>query len=220
MDKRKQAEKTIVERVNEIDPSGTNGDMYKKIFKAMSNLEFDIMMEDIRDGKYGISIVAPNGSKKVRLDLDVNKKVMTSRGIRLFKKLNIQNGKDTYMPNNEFMVLMMPIARMAQTISKNFSVHDHLKSRNALTGQVTGDSRSGEITLNEINILKSLGLKNTLSELVGIKGGDVSASTVMRAKIFNNGSVDKSELAPFITKTGATTTLKQIFKAIHMDVNI
>jgi len=218
--KRGKVEKMILSRLDEIDPSKTNSKMYSKLFKRMSDVEFDSMMTDIRTGVYGISIFAPNSDKNVKLDLNRNKKLMQKHGVRLFKKLNIMNGEDSYMPNNEFMVLPMPIAAMSQTISKNFSVHDNLKSRNALTGQVTSDSKSGEITLNEINILKSLGLDNTLRELVGIRGGDISASNMLKTQLFNNGVVDKATLAPFITKTGATTTLKQVFKAIHIDINI
>jgi len=218
--KRSNIEKKILARLDELDPSGSNSNMYKLLFKRMTDTEFDIMMVNIKNGTYGISIFAPNSDKAIRLDLDRNKSIMKKHNIRLFKKLNIQNGDDSYMPNNEFMVLAMPIAAMSQTISKNFSVHDNLKSRNALTGQVTSDSKSGEITLNEINILKSLGLDNTLREFVGIRGGDVSASTMLKTQLFNNGAVDATTLKPFITKTGATTTLKNVFKAIHIDVNI
>jgi len=218
--KRNNIENKILARLDELDPSKTNSKIYSDLFKRMSDMEFDVMMNNIKNGTYGISIFAPNSDKNVRLDLDRNKSTMRKRGIRLFKKLNIQNGDDSYMPNNEFMVLAMPIAMMSQTISKNFSVHDSLKSRNALTGQVTGDSKSGEITLNEINILKSLGLKSTLNEFVGVRGGDISASNMLKTQLFNNGAVDATTLAPFITKTGATTTLKQVFKAIHIDINI
>jgi len=220
MSKRNKIESMILERIDELDPSKTNSGIYKETFSKMSDVEFDIMMQNIKDGTYGVSIFAPNSDTKVKLDLDRNKSIMKKRGIRLFKKLNIENGDDGYTPNNEFMVIKMPIAAMAQTISKNFSVHDNLKSRNALTGQVTGDNKSGEITLNEINILKSLNLPNVLNELVGIRGGDVSASNMMRTQLFNNGAVDKKTLSAFITKTGATTTLKQMFKAIHMQINI
>jgi len=217
---REIVEKVILERLDAIDPSKTNSSIYRESFKKMSNSEFETMMENIRDGKTGTFIIAPNGSDKVKLDLSRNKKLLKKLNIKLFHNLTITNGKEVYKSNIKSLVLRLPIFRMVQTASKKFSVHEHLKSRNTNTGQVSGVSRSGDLTYNETMILKSMGLSNTLNEMLGIRGGDVQGSTIFRAKLFEDGKVSYKDIKPFLTTTGSTSSLHAFFKAAHIGINI
>ena len=217
---RKKVESVIYSRLDELDPSGINSKIYKALFKNMSNSDFEDMMIDIRDGKYGISITAPNADPDVKLDLARNKKIMKARNIPLFRTLTITNGETTYKPNNKFMVMNLPIARLSQTVSKKFSAHVNINTRNKLTGQVTADSKSGELSINEINILKSLNLTDTLAEFIGIRGGDVKGSIAFKTKLFKDGVVTKEQLKQFTSKRISTVTLHSFFKAIHININI
>ena len=218
MSKRKKVESLIIETMNELDPSGKNASIYKNAFKGMSNSEFDIMMEMIRDKKYGTTIFAPNNDKDVKISLERNRAILKKRNIKLFKKLDIYKDGSSYSPNIEFLVMPMMIRRMAQRLEKNFSTHEDLKSRNAITGQVTGKSKSARITTPELQILNKLKMKAVLSELFGARAGDITASYALRSKLFRDGKVTQKEIEPFVTATGSTKAVKAFFKAMHIDI--
>ena len=220
MSKRKAVEKLILERISFLDKSGTNTKLYEDLFKRLNNVAFDKMMEEIRDKELGICLMAPNGDDRVKLDFRRNLEYLKKINAPIFKRITITKDGVSYSPTVKFPIFRLPVRRASQHITKNFSVHEHSKSRNKLTGQVSGASRSGELTIVEIQILNALGMKSSLKELVGVLGGDAEGSAAHKALLFKRGSVSQNDLKPFIRKTGATATLKSLFKAIHVDINL
>lgn len=217
---RKLVEAEIYKIMDKLDPSKTNSSIYKEQFSNMSNSDFEIMMDNIRDGKSKTFIIAPNGYDKIKLDLNRNKKIIDEMGIKLFHNLTIQSDDAKYKLNVKSLVLNLPMFRMVQTATKKFFVHEDLKSRNTVTGQVTGKSKSGDITYNETMILKSMGLESVLKEKLGILGGDVKGSALFRSRLFENGTVSYKEIEPFLSATGSTNSLQAFFKAAHIKINI
>ena len=219
--KRKRIEAYLLDEIGKLDTSGKNKQMYQNIFKNMSDVEFNSMMERIKEGESIFSIVIPNGDKEIEMDVPFLLGRAKALGIPVFEKVIFNDGRDTYMPDVKYMIIDMPVRRSSQHGLKGLSVAKHTRNRNAMTGQVSGkDSDSGSITLPEVHVLNGRGLKNTLKELLGTRGGDVKASSALRALMFKTGTVSKKELERFADKTGSTKSLKAIFKAMHIKINL
>jgi hypothetical protein len=216
---RKDVEQFILEVVAKLDPSGFNTKIYKEKLPKMSKKDYESMIEKFRSGRHSLRLFSPLDSE-VELDFDRNVDIAKWLGFDIYQKLTITRGDFVYTPEVEYAVMYMSIRRASQHILKNFNVHKHRKTRNRITGQVAGNSASGRITLQEVQVMKPLGLNNTLDEFLGVRGGDVQASNALNGLLFKNGKVSKSELAPFVTKTQATKTLSAYFKAMHIDISL
>jgi hypothetical protein len=218
--KRAKIEKRVYEILDAIDPSGHNSRIHKELYKSMSDKEFSEYMDGIKSGKYSVSIFAPNEHKEITIDVDRNFDILKKNYKEVFVKVTFTRDGIKYTPDIKFLVYNLPVRRMAQTIVKNFSVHKHTKQRSSLTGQVTRDSRSGELTLIETQILKSLTLKKSIQELLGDRGGDVAGSNAYKAHLFKYGKVSSKDLEKFREGRTSTKTVKAYFKAMHIDIDV
>jgi hypothetical protein len=216
---RKDFEKYVINLVHELDPSGFNKKIYEEKFSKMSKKDYESMLKKLESGNHSIRLFSPLDSE-VELDFERNVNIAKKLGFNIYQKLTIHRGDFVYTPDIEYPVMYMIIRRASQHILKNFNVHKHRDTRNRITGQVAGNSASGRITLPEVQVMKPLGLNNTLDEFLGVRGGDVQASNALNGILFKNGKISKQELAPFVTKTQATKTLKAYFKAMHIDITI
>ena len=216
---RKEAEKECIKWINELDPSGVNGQMYTEMFKKMSDEDFDIWISQFGDNKF-IPIYAPPNHPKIKIDLERNKSVAKKLGVKIFNYLVIKDNDLIYQPRHKYNLLMLPTKRSSQHIIKKLSVHEDLNSRNAVTGQVTGKSSAASLTQPEVNVLNSIGLHKTLEELLGPRAGDVKASLAMKNMLIRNGNIQMSDLKPFRDRTDSTKVLKSIFRAMHIDINL
>jgi len=216
---RKDFEKYVINLVHKLDPSGYNKKIYEEKFKKMSKQDYERMLEKLESGEHSIRLFAPLDSE-INLDFERNVNLAKEMGFDIYQKLTITRGDFVYTPDIEYPIMYMNIRRAAQHILKNFNVHKNRNTRNRLTGQVAGNSASGRLTLPEVQVMKPLGLNNSLDEFLGVRGGDIQASNAMNGILFKNGKVNRAELAPFITKTQSTKTLKAYFKAIHIDINL
>ena len=213
---RKDAEKYILDIVTQIDPSGINASLYEKRFKEMSDDEFDVFMNEIENGTNSIMI---NASGDATISHDRNLDILDKMGAKVLQKVTIEKDGYKIKPNVEYLILTCPFRRAAQHIKKNFSVHKHLKTRNANTGQVTGDSKAGSITYPEAHLINAMGLKNIARELLGDRGGDIYASHAYASLLFKNGRVTSEEMKLYRTKTGGALYIKALFKAKHLLLN-
>jgi len=217
---RKKAESFILKYIQKIDPSGENKKIYEEFFKGLSNKEFEQLRQDIKDGKSTLTIIAPEGHPKIKLDANRNRKILKELKIDIYQKLTITDGENVFTPDIKYQILELPVRLAAQHIMKNFTVHKNTKVRNTITGQVAGDSKSGELSNMETQILKSIGMDVSLKELLGIRGGDVSASNAFKGMLMKKGKVNQQELKPFMDKTQIGKTLKAYMKAIHIDAGV
>lgn len=221
MAKRKEIESFIIKHMNMMDKSGKNGKLYEAFFKSMSNEAFNEFREDLKNGKYYLTIISPVGDSDVKLSVENNLTVAKKIGLELFKHVKlVADDGSLYLSPMKMLVYPLNVRRAAQHLTKGISTQEHSKSRNSLTQQVTGNSKSGKITLPEINVLTSLKLEKTLTELMGARGGDLKAKNAMVAFITRYGEVKQSDLDRFAGTSGSTKTLKNIFKALHIDITI
>jgi hypothetical protein len=215
MKKRKEIENYIIDHINKIDPSGTNGDLYKKMFKDMTDKEFDALMKKLEKEEVVLQMIASDGKKDL-VDLDRNFSIAKDFGVSFFQKIYNKDGDTEYLSPQENLVYDLPVRRTRQTLLKGLSYAENSKKRNPLTKQVTSSSKGGKITYPEVQILHGLGMENTLKELMNVRGGNVTAANARRAYIHKYGIVKREDIEKFGGMTGATKTLETFWKSAHI----
>jgi len=218
MSKRKNVEKYIIDLVNDLDKSGKNGELYKQTFKNMSNVEFDNMMEDMKNGDLTISMIVPNNSD-VKITYENNKKVFSKMGGKYFHRLTFDNKDGVRQSNVETLVFDIPVKRLSQLITKKISVAEDNKTVNSLTGTVTGKSASAKLSLAEIQILHGLGLDKTIDELFKVRGGDTGQGMALDRMLALGLKPELETIKKYATGSTSVRTFKHILLGAHLKLD-
>ena len=214
---RKEIEQTIISGVNKLDPSGTNGDIYKALFKRMDEKQFKIWVGKIGT-EFHISLVIPIGMSEIRLSLSKLKKVATEMGVKLYEQVIMEESGIKVKTPNKFNIIRTTIRRSNQHATSKINLSKNNKSRNSLTGQVTGASKGISISQPEVIILGGYDVDEMLREMSSVRGGNVDASIAFEALMVNNGITSLKELDGIATKTQGYKSLRNFFKAMHLDL--
>lgn len=217
---RQAAEKFILDFIEDLMPGSDNTAVYKERFKAMSNQDFEDFMLAIRTGKATLSVVSPNFDKKnalsVERNLDLGKKWFNHS---FFEKLVIHpddpNG-NAYLTNVPYMVVELPLRRQAQLLVKKISVPEHSRSVDLLTGQAAGGSRAAKITYPEVQVMRSMGLDMSLTELMKFRGGDIKGFNALNQLISRDGGTSMQAALPYASGVESTRTLGTYLKGMHI----
>lgn len=209
----------VVDVIKTIEPSGENATRYKEFLSDMTLDEFDTFITHLKNNDTNIHIYAPNVKTTLRQEniITAAKKV----GVALMEKIwryDKVTGKK-YLTPNEYLILQLPVRRVSQFLLHKMAVPDSDKKIDILTGQVTGDDRSSSITQVEIQALFARGLKNTLVELVKVRGGDVNAYANMKQQISETGEAVLEGLEPDTTARSVVIA-SVILKAMMIDTNL
>lgn len=217
--KKKQIIDKICKICDIIDPSKTNSNRYHRILDKMTPKEFNQWMTYVKDGKWLLHIVAPN--MVVNLRNENLLKAADAVGAKLFHRIWMTdyNTGRTFLTDNEYLVLPLPIRRQQQFLDEKMSVPEDDKHIDGMTGQVTGDSKSTQITTPEINILAFRGLDTTLEEMVNVRGGNMVAYGEFRKQAEETGEIHMSELDP-TTRSRTAVIAQVLLNAMHIENNI
>lgn len=216
---RQAAEEFIISYIEKISPGGENAAIYKSAFSKMSNSQFDEFMSGLEKGTNQLSIQAPNkGSAK--LNIINNVAIARELGHDFFQRLWFHGDKETntptYLTPVKYMVVQLPIRRQAQLLVKKIAIPENNKHIDQLTGQVTGTSKSSKISYPELQILQSMGLKNSIIELMKYRGGDIGGFSAMNKVISRDGYVHQKTIAPYATGVESTNLLKTYLTCAHL----
>lgn len=216
MGNRKKAQEFLIENLEKILPGGGNKELYEKLLKNMSDEKFHAWMIDFKEKKDRPVLYAPNFAK-VSLNTQRNIDIAKSYGKSFFEKLWVYS-KDgsSYLTNNEYMIVELPVRRQAQLLTKKISIPEHNRSIDQLTGQPSGDSRSSQISFMELQIMRSMGLKYSLQELIKFRGGDVGGFNAMNRIIARDGYVTQKSALPYATGVESTQALKIFLTCMHL----
>lgn len=216
--KRKAVEDFIIKYIGKIVTGDQNVNLYREMFKRMNDKDFDQFMMDLRDGKKHLTIIIPNGMKEIKTDLQNNMKIAKELGFEFYQRLQITGSKTMpdYITPNKYLVVKLPVKRASQLLSKKISIPKDNKSRDLLTGQVTGASRAAKLTNPEVQILLGLGLESSIKELMKFRGGDLGAGTALNNDLMRYGRGSQANSANMSTGVVSTKTLKQFFQAMHI----
>jgi hypothetical protein len=217
-EKRAKVEKFLLEYIDDLDKTGTNGQRYRALFGRMDDASFHQFMHDLQDHKEQIYLNVPNMKIDITLEtiFDVAKKL----DVKLFDKIKFYDDitKKWYYTPNEYLVTKLPIRRLKQTLKSKRSLPDSDKSIDSLTGQVTKPNQASSLSQVEVQCLHAKNLNNTILELIKVRGGDLTAYSQAKAQIEETGQVSLG-LLKGNTKVRSTVVLSQFLKAMCIDNN-
>lgn len=217
MSNRKKTEEFILRFIEDIDPSGYNKEIYLKIFKQMSDKQFDTYMKNIRDEKSYLVLFKPlyeaNG-----ISVENNLKIAPKYGMEFFEHLIYSNSQDSpdYKTPIKYLVIDLPYRRQSQTLVKKVSIPDHNKVIDELTYQPTGESKGAKISYPELQVLIGMGLENSISELIRFRGGDRNGFNAYNAMFLRYGTANLKTLENYSSGVESTKTLKSYLTACHL----
>ena len=212
---RKAAEKFLIDSIEEMLPGGGNKEYYKDLFSKMSDEEFDKLMKDYETGEDRPVIYAPNFTEN-KLNVQRNLELAEKHGHNFFEKIWIHSpnaDEAPYLSNNAYMVLELPVRRQAQLLTKKISVPEHNRSIDQLTGQPSGDSKASKLSYPELQVMRSMGLDQSLRELIKFRGGDMGGFNAMNKVIAKDGY---DSIEPYTTGVESTSALKVFLTAMHL----
>lgn len=208
--KRAEVEKFILSFISRLVTGEDNVNLYKHLFKSMNDAQFHKFMEDLRDENKFLSIIIPNGDNRIKVNVSNNMKLAKELGFEFFQRLYVRNNPELpdHLTPNKYMLLKLPVRRASQTVSKKISIPTDNKSIDNLTGQVTGKSKGAMLTNPELQILLGLGLKDSIKELMKMRGGDIGEANAMNNMIFSQGQVSQRAAEDYSTEVKSKKTLK------------
>jgi hypothetical protein len=216
MKKRKVVEAYIIDAMGKIDKSGINAELYRNVFKNMTDNEFDHFMHTLKEGDSFVSIfVPPDGD--VDITVENNFKVAKELGIEFLQNIQYDDKRVSAVKTS---VLWYNFRRLKQTTAKGSKVHSDMRKRNVLTNTVVWDSAGGGLSLPEIDVLIAYGLTDTVKELIGPRGGDAGANRAMLRDILDGKEVNLDEVMKESTSRESKNVLKAMYKAMHIDLSI
>lgn len=218
--RRKSIEDHVIDIVSDITHGNKeNIELYQNLFKSMDDNQFDIFMNEIKDGKKHLALIVPNGDK-VKVTFENNVKVAKKLGVDFFQHLKFgaddNLGTPAYTTPEKYLVLKLPLRRTSQIILKKSSVAVDNVSRDLLTDQVTSKSRARRLTYPEIQVLTGYGLNNAILELIKSRGGDKGEGNAMNMMLFRTGRANIETIRKYSTGVRSTKTLNAYFQAMHI----
>lgn len=220
--KRKAVQDYIIKYVGAIVAGNENTKLYQDLFDRMTDEEFDRFMVGMKEGKIHISIVVPNDGK-TRVSVENNFRVAKQLGHEFFQRVKVTNHPDypDHMLPIKALTMILPIRRAQQLLSKKISIPEHSMTTDVLTGQVAGKSRSSKLTYPEQQMLIAMDMKDTATEMVRIRGGDLKAQSEYVRQLANNGEVSQKDIldvANLVSNGGvvSTRTLKYYLQGMHI----
>ena len=219
---RKKTEEFILSYIGKlIKGKQTNVELYKELFKSMSDKDFEQFMLDLRDEKRTLSVTIPNdNSEKTEYKVDIknNIKLAKELGFEMFQKLVVGATEEIpgHITPNKHMIIKLPVRRVAQLVTKKISIPSDNLHIDSSSGQVTGVSKGSKLTNPELQILVGLGLGASIRELMKVRGGDLGAGAAMSGMLIKHGSVSQQNIEPYATDVVSKDTLRAYLNGMHI----
>lgn len=215
---RKAAEEELLSCIEQILPGSENSRIYQDILKGMPDNEFDQWIADLESGARQLALIAPElvePSLSVERNLDLAEKW----GHKFFERIwmDSQNGSPSYLSNEPYLVVDLPLKRQAQFLIKKISIPEDNRSIDTFTGQPTGKSKGSKISWPELQILAALGgFDETIAEFFKFRGGDLQGFNAMNNMIANTGGVSLNAIGSLGTKVKAVQSLSTLLTSMHL----
>lgn len=215
---RQAAEMELISCIEAILPGSENTKIYQDILKGMPDDEFDQWITDLESGARQLALIAPEfvePSLSVERNLDLAEKW----GHKFFERIwmDPQNGSPSYLSNEPYLVVDLPLKRQAQFLIKKISIPEDNRSIDTFTGQPTGKSKGSKISWPELQILAALGgFDETIAEFFKFRGGDLQGFNAMNNMIANTGGVSLNAIGSLGTKVKAVQSLSTLLTSMHL----
>lgn len=194
--KRAAAEQEILRTLKVMEPGGANAKRYEEMFAKMSDKDFHVLMEDIRDGKRKLVVFAPNMKTTLKVpDLIAAAKRVNAK---IFDRIKLWDpvGHRYFTTPKEYLVLRLPVRRLKQFLVDKMSIPESDRRISKFTGQVVKPDKGSSVSAIELQTIVSKGLDNVVVELATVRGGNPDAYAGFRASLEETGSATLGEVDP------------------------
>lgn len=218
---RKGAEAWMLDFVKKFDSSGRNYENLKNIYAGMTDDQFLIMMQHIRDRKAFTPFIYDNKTDN-HIDLKfVEAFGNKTLGIKYRQRIRYKDKRtgEYSWSNTSRWVLDVPVRRLIQSIENKISVSTS-KQVNAATNQPVGDNKSASISGPESLILSGQGFDAALNEFMVIRGGDMRAKHALDQSIRQSGGASLSTVNIYGEGAKAVATVSHQLTAMHWRNNL
>lgn len=221
---RKIAEDKLIQFMNELDPSGYNGETYRIAFSKMSDKEFTDMCKNMistDDINFSLDIKTL-GKGKDEIDMPKVKAVAKKYDIPLeeYLVMPFRNPKGSpTVTMTRVPIIYCPVRRFFQQMlqHKNAISNDNSKI-NPLTGQVTGEDKTASTTNVQTYALAVSNQTNSIKEFLGPRSDDSVSKQQMLSIIEKTGKVRLGDLDIKTHNKQAINTVETFMKAACIDL--
>lgn len=222
--KRKKVQDYIMNLLKSVSPKDRlNKKRYTEFFEKLTDTEFDTWMNDIRSGKTKLYYIQKNGQDADAL-LSENDIIDTANkiGVELEQRVNIWDSSQQryYKTPYKYLILQVPVRRLKQNLLSKMSVPDGDTKINPTTGQVVKPDKAASVSMTEAQTIASKGLSKTLTELLTVRGGDVTSYGNYKALLEDMGDVSLKELNLTNSTVRSVSVTRAYLQAMGLDNNL
>lgn len=228
MSRRAQTEQFLLQFYEDLAPGNPNVEIYRQQFAAMDDDAFASFMADIKawyiDGNRGVPprlVYTEPPFSKTPLSVARNLAIADRYKHSFFQKVWVgaHQGVPRYLTNIPYLVFPIPYRRPAQFIEKKLSVPEHSRSRDRLSGQVTGASKSSALSYVEVGILSTMPLDHLCVEFLKYRGGDERGQRALFTSLATTGTASLAQLQNYASGVRSIHTLNALFAGMHLRAN-
>ena len=220
---RKKMEDLVFNFFSKLDPSGKNTKKYKDFFGSMSDSQFQSFFNKFFQDKSAsltLAIVTYEHDLSMKNIEDAAKFL----GVPLFETvvfpdIDSENGK-SITTSFEVPVGYIHMKAMQQMVRKKNSTSVSIDKRDPRTGQVTGDDKDVQFSIDENYGLMAHNAKACLKEFLSVRADDMVMKQEAYSAIRKNGYVSLNELTDNVHNKVALNTLNVYLLAMHIKTNI
>jgi len=193
--KRKRILDLIVSVLDKLDRTGANSKKYISFFNSMNDKQFETWMKKFSsDPDMFITMeVLPFKNEPKFSDIEAAAKVLD---LPLEEYVYLRDEKQGHTVRTPFKIPVMYIyvKRLQQIVAKKTAVSSSIKTRNAITNQVTSDDKVSRMSDEETNSMIAQGNFETLKEMMGPRAGNAGQKRIMYNNIARDGFVKLSDV--------------------------
>ncbi|AFI55350.1 hypothetical protein TSMG0067 [Halocynthia phage JM-2012] len=211
----------IVNTLAKLEPNNKTPGILRKKLESMSKADIHQLYEDLKAERKYLPFYIPN---------DVNHKIDIKRWIKLSKEIGAETFVELIQEDDvtgdvtqteiKYWVAMFPGRRHLHYLDAKRSIAKDNKTRDTLTGQVTGDSKGSSFSKPQLMGLLSRGCTMNAMELMKYRGGDISGGRELNRQLTSNGGVSLKSLLQTKTTPTVTKTTASYLTAMHLSHNL
>lgn len=214
---RKAAEQSILADIEAFLPGSKNPEILARMFSEMSDDEFDAFITRIENGEHSVPVIVP---EMVAPTISVKRNLELAKlwGHNFFERIWMdgENGAPPYLSNHKYLVVLLPLKRQVQFLTKKISIPEDSRTIDNLTGQVTGKSKGSKFSYPEMQIASSLKLDKTIIEFMSVRGGNLGAYNAFSNLMTTQGGASLSAVSSMGTRVKSQQTLSSFLTSMHL----
>lgn len=189
---RKRCEERIYKAMKIVDPTGQNGEYYKRKFAAMSDKDFyDFFNQDF-PLKFQTKVFEIDPKVTQIMDLLQFLKVPVLERVSMPFLYTNKNGEP--VRTQPVLVVYLPIKRLKQMVQKKTGYSVNISKRDYRTGLLIDTDKNGNSTDREFESLVVMGFDHTLKELATVRADAMGAKSEAYSAINNQGMLKLGDL--------------------------